>query len=186
MWLPSAPMQFPTLIAREVLNRRIAELAVEVATAFPDELPCIVAVLEGARKFANALCQRLPGKPGYHTICASSYGPGTVSFGKVELLAPGELPVRDREVLLIEDIVDTGHTAQRLRAHLDDLGAARVHLITLLSKPWRREVEVKLDWVGFEIPNEFVIGFGMDIDGRYRELDHIAVFKESSAVVEGS
>jgi hypoxanthine phosphoribosyltransferase len=180
------PMQFPTLIAREVLNRRIAELAVEIATAFPEELPCLVAVLEGARKFADALCQRLPGKPGYHTICASSYGPGTISVGKVELLAPDELPVRGREVLLIEDIVDTGHTAERLYAHLEDLGAKKIHLVTLLSKPTRRQVDVELDWVGFEIPDQFVVGFGMDVDGRYRDLDHIAVYRESTAVVEGS
>ncbi len=179
-------MQFPTLIARDVLSRRIAELAVDLATAFPDEPPCIVAVLEGARKFADELCRRLPGKPGYHYIHASSYGPGTVSFGKVELLAPNELPVRDRVVLLIEDIVDTGHTACRLRAHLMALGAREVRIITLLTKESRREVEVKLDWVGFEIPNEFVIGFGMDVRGRYRDLDHVAVYRESSAMVEGS
>lgn len=179
-------MQFPTLIARDVLNRRIAELAVEVAMAFPDEPPCLVAVLEGARKFADELCRRLPGKPGYHSISASSYGPGTVSLGKVDLLAPGELPVRDRVVLLIEDIVDTGHTAQRLVAHLEELGAREIRLITLLSKHSRRQVDVKLDWVGFEIPDEFVIGFGMDANGRYRDLDHIAVYRESSAVVEGT
>jgi len=179
-------MQFPTLIAREVLNRRIAELAVEVGTAFPDRPPCLVTVLEGARRFADELCRRLPGKPGYHSICASSYGPGTVSFGKVELLAPDELPVRNRLVLLIEDIVDTGHTAQRLYSHLEDMGAEEIRLITLLSKPSRREVDVKLDWVGFEIPNEFVIGFGMDVDGKYRELDHVAVYKERNAMVEGS
>ena len=179
-------MQLPTLIARDVLTRRIAELAVEVGTAFPDEPPCLVAVLEGARRFADELCRRLPGKPAYHSISASSYGPGTASSGKVELLARDELPVHNRVVLLIEDIVDTGHTAQRLYAHLEDLGAKETRLITLLSKPSRREVDVKLDWVGFEIPDEFVIGFGMDVDGRYRELDHIAVYNESRAMVEGS
>lgn len=179
-------MQFPTLIAREVLNRRIAELAVQVGTAFPDEPPCLVAVLEGARRFADELCRRLPGKPSYHGICASSYGSRTLSSGDVDLVTPDELPVQDRVVLLIEDIVDSGRTARRLCDHLEALGAREVRVITLLSKQSRREVDVELDWVGFEIPNEFVIGFGMDINGKYRDLDHVAVYRESSATVEGS
>ena len=172
-------MQFPTLIARDVLNRRIAELAVELGTAFVDEPPCLVVVLEGARTFANQLCRRLPGKPEYHSIQASSYGSGTVSSGKVELVAAKQLPVKDRVVLLIEDIVDTGHTATKLRDHLLELGAREVEIVTLLSKPSRRVVDVELRWVGFEIPDEFVIGFGMDADGKYRELDHIAVYNEA-------
>lgn len=172
-------MQFPTLIARDVLNRRIAELAVELGTAFADEPPCLVVVLEGARTFANQLCQRLPGKPSYHGIQAKSYRSGTVSSGKVDILATEELPVRDRVVLLIEDIVDSGRTAAAIQAHLLQLGAREVRVITLLSKPSRRVVDVELGWVGFEIPDEFVIGFGMDANGRFRELDHIAVYREA-------
>jgi hypoxanthine phosphoribosyltransferase len=185
MWLPSrANMLFPTLIARDVLSRRIAELAVEVATTFPDEPPCLIAVLEGARTFATRLCRRLPGKPEFHGIRAKSYGSGTVSSGTVDIVASEELPVKDRIVLLIEDIVDSGRTAAALQAHLLELGAKEVRVITLLSKPSRRVVDVELEWVGFEIPDEFVIGFGMDANGRYRELDHIAVYKE--AMVEGT
>ena len=172
-------MQFPTLIPSDVLRRRIADLAVEIGTAFPAELPCMVAVLEGARTFADHLCRKLPGKPRHHGIRASSYGSGTVSSGRVELVATEELPVKDRVVLVIEDIVDTGRTAQKLREHLLGLGANEVKIVTLLSKPSRRVVDIELAWVGFEIPDEFVIGFGMDADGRYRELDHIAVYKQA-------
>ncbi|MHC4515924.1 MAG: phosphoribosyltransferase [Planctomycetota bacterium] len=172
-------MQFPTLIARDVLSRRIAELAVEVGTAFPDEPPCLVAVLEGARTFADQLCRRLPGKPEYHGIRARSYGAGTVSAGNVEICGTEKLPVAGRVVLLIEDIVDTGLTAQTLYAHLMDLGAREVWIVTLLNKPTRRVTDVDLRWVGFEIPDEFVIGFGLDINGRYRDLDHIAVYREA-------
>jgi hypoxanthine phosphoribosyltransferase len=174
-------MQFPTLIARDVLSRRIAELAVEVATAFPDEPPCLVVVLEGARTFATQLSRRLPGKPEFHGIRAKSYGAGTVSSGKVDIPATEEPPVKDRVVLLIEDIVDSGHTAAAIRAHLLKLGAREVRMITLLSKSARRVVDVEIEWVGFEIPDEFVIGFGMDANGRYRELDHIAVYHEAMA-----
>ena len=144
----------------------------------------MVAVLEGARTFADQLCRKLPGKPRHHGIRASSYGSGTVSSGRVEVVATEELPVKDRVVLVIEDIVDTGHTAQKLREHLMELGASEVKSVTLLSKPSRRVVHIELDWVGFEIPDEFVIGFGMDADGKYRELDHIAVYKQ--AMVEGA
>lgn len=168
---------FRTLIANDTILSRIRELAREVGEVFPDEPPCVISVIEGARTFARHLMPRLGWPVEVHEIRASSYGSGTTSSGEVQVTGPA-LPVADRHVLVIEDIVDTGHTIARLRDVFAAQGATRVDVITLLSKPSRREVDVSLEFVGFEIPNEFVIGFGMDFDGKFRELDRVAVYQE--------
>ena len=166
---------FRTLIEAETIERRIRELARDVAAAYPDQPPCVIAVIEGARVFASHLMRHLGWSTTVHEMRASSYGTGTTSSGDVRVSA-AVFPVRGQRVLLVEDIVDTGHTIARLRRVLDDQGVSAIEVVTLLSKPSRREVEVDLRFVGFEIPNEFVIGFGMDVAGRYRELDRVAIF----------
>ena len=168
---------FRTLIANDTILSRTRELARDLREAFPDEPPCMVSVVEGARVFVRHLMPNLGWPVEVHEIRASSYGGGTTSSGEVKVSGPS-LPVADRHVLLIEDIVDTGHTIAKLRDVFYAQGATRVDVITLLSKPSRREVDVSLEFVGFEIPNEFVIGFGMDFDGKYRELDRVAVYEE--------
>ncbi len=170
------PEAFRVLIDRPTLLQRIAELAREVRAAFPAEPPCLVAVMDGARVFATELARHLPGFPAAHAVRASSYGHGTQSSGQV-LLAASAIPVEGRPVVILEDIVDTGRTIDKLRTWLLAHGAVEVRVCTLLSKPSRRVVAVALDWVGFEIPDEFVIGFGMDVDGRYRDLPHVAVYR---------
>jgi hypoxanthine phosphoribosyltransferase len=168
---------FPVLIDQHALQRRIGAMAEELARDLPLRDTVFVAVLEGARIFAQALLGRLPGRPGFATVRVSSYGSGTVSSGKVQLVQDLETPVAGKTVVLIEDIVDTGRTVQFLAEHFRKGGAREVRVVTLLSKPSRRVVQAALDLVGFEIPDQFVIGFGMDADGKYRELPHIAVFE---------
>ena len=141
------------------------------------EPPCLVQVVEGARPFARLVQQGFVGQR-MHDVRAKSYE-GTVSTGEVqiEMLGGfGAMDVVDREVVLIEDIVDTGRTIEALRAHFLALGGRRVRVIALLSKPSRRVVDVQVEHIGFEIPDEFVIGFGMDLDERYRELPDIVVY----------
>jgi hypoxanthine phosphoribosyltransferase len=176
----AADHPFRVMIARELIARRIGELATAVA-ADHAEPPCLVAVLEGARTFATALQARLPGRPVLHEIRASSYGDGMRSSGMVRVLTGHDVPVQDRDVLLIEDIVDTGRTVAALREHLLAAGARSFRVATLLTKPAHRCVEVEMDYTGFEIPDEFVIGFGMDLAGRFRELRDVAVFDEAAA-----
>lgn len=168
------------MLAREQIQRRIRELATAIAGDHA-EPPCLIAVLEGARTFARALQVRLPGRPLMHEIRASSYGAGMRSSGTVRVLTGHDVPIAGREVLLVEDIVDTGRTVAALRDHLLAAGATGFRVATLLTKPAHRCVEVALDYTGFEIPDEFVIGFGMDLAGRYRELQDVAVFEESRA-----
>lgn len=170
---------FESLITRDRILRRTGELARSITTkhAGNGQL-CIVAVMEGARVFCRQLVPQLGVAIPVHEIRASSYL-GVRSTGEVALSSNSALDVRDREVLVVEDIVDTGRTVARLREHFLAAGARAVEVVTLLSKPSRREVDVELEWVGFEIDDHFVIGFGMDVDGRYRELPEIVIYDPS-------
>lgn len=177
---------FPTLIPAASLQQRIRELALEIGASYPDEPPCTVAVIEGARTFALHLARHLDTLGTVHEIRARSYGDGTVSSGTVQVVGGDDIAARGRQVLLVEDIVDTGRTVAKLREHFLERGATGFAVATLLTKPARRVVDVDLAFVGFEIPDEFVIGFGMDFAGRYRELDRIAIYDAEAAAAAGA
>jgi hypoxanthine phosphoribosyltransferase len=174
---------FRILFSRDQILRRTHE----IARAIQEDLravgasspPCLVAVIEGARPFARQLQQLLPGHLPVHEVRASSYGKGMHSSGTVAVTGADAVPAAGRHVLLLEDIVDTGRTIATLRRHFLGEGALSCRVATLLSKPSRRAVQVELDYVGFEIPDEFVLGFGMDLDGRYRELPDVVVYEAS-------
>jgi hypoxanthine phosphoribosyltransferase len=168
---------FRVLFAKNDILRRSHELVRDLKAIIKDSPPCLVQVIEGARPFARLVQQGLNGLA-VHDVRAKSYE-GTESTGEVKISMLGGLDreaVTGREVVLIEDIVDTGRTIAALREHFLGLGARSVRVITLLSKPSRRVVEVAVEHIGFEIPDEFVIGFGMDLDNRYRELSDIVVY----------
>ena len=166
---------FRVLIPHAEILRRSHELARALHAQLGSAPPLLIAVIEGARPFARLIQRALPGNLPVHEVRASSYR-GTESTGDVRIAA-GELAVGGRDVVLLEDIVDTGRTVSALRQHLLARGAASCRIAALLSKPSRRVVEVAIDHVGFEIPDEFVLGFGMDLDGRYRELPDIVVYE---------
>lgn len=172
---PASP-PFRVLFSHDQILRRTQELARAIAAATPDEPPLLVAVIEGARPFARLLQKFLPGQLPVHEVRASSYA-GTASTGTVAITVGGNLPVRGRHVLLLEDIVDTGRTIDALQRHFRGAGAKSCRVASLLSKPSRRVVPVAIDHLGFEIPDEFVIGFGMDLDGRYRDLPDVVVYE---------
>ena len=176
---------FRTLIDSETIASRISELARDVSDRYADVQPCTVAVIEGARVFSKALMRHLSWPVEVHEVRAGSYGDGMESSGSVAVTGGDSIDVNGRRLLLIEDIVDTGRTVARLREYFLGRGAVDVSVITLLSKPSRRVIEVELEFVGFEIPNEFVIGFGMDVAGNYRDLDRIAIYEETRALGGG-
>lgn len=169
---------FRILLSRDQILRRTHELARQIVADAGDGPLLLVVVIEGARTFARQLQKLLPGHLPLHEVRASSYGSGTKSSGTVTLTHGKDLPCRDRDVLLLEDIVDTGRTIAALREHFLAQGARSCRTATLLSKPSRRVVELELEYVGFEIPDEFVLGFGMDLDGRYRELPDVVVYEQ--------
>lgn len=167
---------FRVLISHDEILRRTHELARAIAQATGDEPPMLVAVIEGALPFARLLQRLLPGQLPVHEVRASSYGSGKTSSGEVKVTVGRDLGVRGRHVLLVEDIVDTGRTVHALQRHLLAAGAKSCRVAALLSKPSRRVVDVAIDHVGFLIPDEFVLGFGMDLAGRYRELPDVVVY----------
>lgn len=168
---------FRRLFANQDIVRRAAELGRDLRAALGEAPPCLVQVIEGARPFARLIQRAFPGQV-LHDVRAKSYQ-GTQSVGEVRVDLLGGLDaaaVAGREVVVLEDIVDTGRTVAALRRELLGLGATRVRVAALLSKPSRRVVEVEVEHVGFEIPDEFVIGFGMDLDERYRDLPDVVVY----------
>ncbi|MFO1052570.1 MAG: hypoxanthine phosphoribosyltransferase [Planctomycetota bacterium] len=172
---------FDVLLGRDRILRRVAELAGAIRARHRDPSRlCIVAVMEGARVFCRHLVPQLGTALRVHEIRAKSYL-GTSSSGTVSLSGADALDVRGKEVLLVEDIVDTGRTIARLREHMASAGAASVEVVTLLSKPSRREVQVQVEWIGFEIEDHFVIGFGLDFDGLYRELPEVVIYDPARA-----
>ncbi|MBL8731546.1 MAG: hypoxanthine phosphoribosyltransferase [Planctomycetes bacterium] len=170
------PPAFPILFSNDQILRRTKELARRIADDLRGAPPLLVAVIEGARPFARLVQQALPGHLPVHEVRASSYGSGTVSSGEVKITTGSDLPVAGQHVLLLEDIVDTGRTIAALQRHFLAKGALSCRVASLLSKPSRRVVAVTIDYCGFEIPDEFVLGFGMDLDGRYRELPDVVVY----------
>lgn len=177
---------FPVLIDSPTLQGRIQEMAGhlrhrEFAAGGEDAL--LLCVLEGALPFTRQLCRFLGrGGEDFDRIRLSSYGAGTESSGRVEIVDDmGEDP-RGRRVVVLEDIVDTGRTLHFLRHHLLSRGASAVEIYTLLDKPSRRVVDVPLERVGFEIPDHFVLGFGLDVAGQYRDLPYIGIYEEDLAL----
>lgn len=167
---------FRVLLSHDQILRRTHELARSIAAAARGEPMLLVAVIEGARPFARQLQKSLPFQLPLHEVRASSYGAGTTSAGVVEITGEPAVSCLDQNVLLLEDIVDTGRTVAALQRHFAAAGARSCRVATLLSKPSRRVDDVRLDYVGFEIPDVFVIGFGMDVAGRYRELPDVVVY----------
>jgi len=174
------PKGFPVLIDRPSLDFRIAEMARELLDAGEAD-PHLICVLDGGRTFADRICKAMGREAGaYDTIKLASYGAGTTSSGAVRIVKEMSLEVRGRRVVILEDIVDTGRTLAFLKRILLERGAASIEICTLLDKPSRRVVDVDVDLAGFEIPDVFVIGFGMDLNGRYRDLPYVGIYEEAS------
>jgi hypoxanthine phosphoribosyltransferase len=164
------PMITAAQIARRVhkLGQKISQLYADIDTPL-----VMVVILKGATVFAADLLRSLSIPAELEFVRASSYGAGTASSGKLRLAHMVEGPLVGRHVLLVEDIVDSGLTVSVIRRRIEKLGAASVRLAALLDRPARREVEVKIDFTGFVIPDRFVIGYGLDYAGLYRELPDI-------------
>lgn len=164
------------LISAESIRARTAELADAITRDYAGKPLCLLCVLKGAAPFTMALMQSLRGDIVLDFIRAQSYA-GTESTGTVELVYTPDAPLRGRDVLLVEDILDTGRTAAALRAWTEAQAPASIRICTLLDKAARREVAVQADYTGFAIDDHFVVGFGLDHDERYRELPDIRVLE---------
>lgn len=174
------------LIPQEELEKRVAELAAQIDRDYQGRDLICIGVLKGSVFFMVDLLKRLTVPIAVDFFQASSYGSGGAVRGEVRIRKDTDLPIHGRDVLLIEDIVDTGHTLRTILELLRLRGPRSVRLCALLDKASAREVEVPIDYRGFEIENLFVVGYGLDYDERYRNLPYIAVWEpeEPSASTE--
>jgi hypoxanthine phosphoribosyltransferase len=162
------------LVAPEELNRRVAELGAEVSRDYEGKDVLLLGILKGAVFFLSDLMRQLDIPAEVDFMAISSYGSATKSSGVVRILKDLDRPIEGRHVLIVEDIVDSGLTLRYLLGNLRGRNPQSLEVCALLSKREARLVEVPVRYVGFEIPNEFVVGYGLDYDERYRSLPYVA------------
>ncbi len=163
------------LIPASDLTARVGQLGQQIRGDYAGRTPMLVGVLKGAVVFLADLMRAIDAPCECDFIAVSSYGESTRSSGIVELTKDLSVPIEGRDVLIVEDIVDTGRTLAYLLRNLETRQPRSLRVCTLLDKASRREVPVSLDYVGFTIPDEFVVGYGLDFAGLYRNLPHLAV-----------
>jgi len=162
------------LLSAEQIQKRVADMAQEIRRDFPGDLH-VIAVLKGAFIFLSDLVRHMPGHVSLDFIAVSSYAKGTTSSGEVRMLKDLDTGLDGRNVLIVEDIVDTGLTLMYLQEILRARGPKSLRTACLLSKPSRRQVDVRVEYIGFTIEDRFVVGYGLDYAEKYRNLPHIAV-----------
>ena len=166
------------LISREEIAARVVELGQSISQEHGGGVPLLVGVLKGAAVFMADLIRAIPSPVAIDFMAVSSYGPATRSSGAVRLTADLSVSIEGRDVILIEDIVDSGRTIHYLRRNLETRHPRSLEVCTLLDKVERRQVEVTLDYVGFVIPDRFVVGYGFDLAGYYRGLPEIHALED--------
>lgn len=166
------------LIEETQLQTRIQELADQITADYTGEEDLLlICVLKGGYMFLADLSRALKRPHELDFMGISSYGSGTQSSGAVQIIMDLKQPINGRNILIIEDIIDSGHTLDYMRRTLLARNPASLRICSLLNKPSRREVDVPVEYIGFDIPDEFVVGYGLDFDELYRNLPFIAVLK---------
>lgn len=168
-----AEEKIEVMYSEEEVNARIRELGAQISADLKGEPVKLVCVLKGASFFACELAKRLTVPVYMDFMYVSSYGNGTESSGNVRITKDLDAPIEGENVLIVEDIIDSGHTLHYLSQEFRNRGAAKVMICTLLSKPDRREVDVPVDYFGYVIPDRFVVGYGLDYAQRYRNLPYV-------------
>ena len=174
-----------TLIDEETLRSRIVELGEEISADYAGRDLLLVGVLKGAVFFMSDLMRQLTVPCEIDFMAISSYGAATDSSGVVRILKDLDINIEARHVLVVEDIIDSGLTLSYLIRNLEAREPASLEVCALLTKPTRREIDVPVRYIGFEIPNRFVIGYGLDFAERYRNLPYVGVLSEE-LVQEGA
>ncbi|MGL4282774.1 hypoxanthine phosphoribosyltransferase [Eubacterium aggregans] len=165
------------LLTEETLSKRVREMGQQISRDFCGRSVLAVCILKGSVVFFSDLIRQIEGDVQIAFISAASYGAGAESSGDVKVTEIMEIPIDGRDVIIVEDIVDSGHTLARIRDAFDQKVASSVTICTLLDKPERREIPVGVDYSGFTIPNEFVVGYGLDYNQCYRNLPYVCILK---------
>lgn len=165
------------LVTEAELKARIAELGQTLAKEYEGKNPIFIGVLKGVVVFYADMVRAVPIECQFDFLAVSSYGAGTTSSGKLQMLKDVSCNPEGRHIIILEDILDTGLTLKAVAEHLQAMHPASLKICALLDKPERREVDISADYVGFTIPNEFVVGYGLDYNEKYRNLPFIGVLK---------
>ncbi|HLR21242.1 MAG TPA: hypoxanthine phosphoribosyltransferase [Tissierellaceae bacterium] len=168
------------LISSEEIRKRVEELGNQITEDYKDsdkEL-VVIGILKGAAIFMSELSQRIKLPITMDFMAVSSYGKSSISTGEVRIIKDLDFSVEGKDLLIVEDIVDTGLTLSYLTDSLKKRGANSVKIVTLLDKPERRNMKVHIDYLGFEVPDEFIVGYGLDYAEKYRNFPYVAALKE--------
>ena len=164
------------LFSEEQIRVRVKELGVQLTADYAGKVPVVVGLLNGVFPFIADLVRAMDLEMDVSFMQVASYHGGTESTGEVHILKDLDRSIQGRHLLVVEDIVDTGLTLHKVRNLLKDREPLSIKVCTLLDKPSRRKVEVPVHYVGFTIPDHFVIGYGLDLDGKYRNLPYVGVY----------
>lgn len=174
---------FETLLSAEQIKTRVKEMGAEITRDYAGKQPILIGILKGACIFLSDLMREIDLSVSLEFMAVSSYGKAQKSSGEVRIIKDLDVAVEGRDLIVVEDIVDTGLTLSYLLANLQSRGANSVKLVSLLDKPEPRIVkELKIDYSGFQVPNKFVIGYGLDAAERYRNLPFIAIVKNPALI----
>lgn len=165
------------LFTEQQLADKVAELGARITADYADKNPLVVSVLKGSYVFMADLTRKIDAPCNVDFMVVSSYGSGAKTTGEVQIIKDIGQKIDGRDLLIVEDILDSGLTLSYLMKVLKARGARSIRLCTLLSKPERHKVEVPIDYLGFEIPDEFVVGYGLDYAEKYRNLPYIGILK---------
>lgn len=166
------------LISEEEIIERCKQLGKQISQDYQGSTPILVALLKGSVPFLSELMKHIDIEMETEYMIVSSYGDSTQSSGEVKISKDLDRSIKDCDVLIVEDIVDTGRTLKAVKNLLISKGARSVKIVTLLDKKEHRVVDINVDYVGFDIPDEFVLGFGLDYEQKYRNLPYVGILKE--------
>ena len=170
------------LLDRQTIRNRVCEMGAQITQDYQGKTPHLVAILKGASIFHADLVRSIDLELTCDFMAVGSYGKLTESSGEVRILKDLDESPEGKDILLIEDIVDTGLTLQYLLQNLEARNPKSLKIAALLNKPARREIDVTVDYVGFDIPDEFVVGYGLDFSQRYRNLPDICILRPSRII----
>ncbi len=167
------------MLSEEQIGERVKQLAAQMDKLYNGRTPVVVCILKGSVLFFADLIRNMKTSLTIDFMSVSSYGSGTKSTGELKITKDLSTDIRDRDVLIVEDIIDSGNTLYKLKKLLTARGPSSVNIVTLLDKPQRREVPIEPEYTGFVIEDEFVIGYGLDYAEEYRNLPYVGVLKRS-------
>ena len=166
------------LVTEEEITLKVKEMGKQITEDYKDQDLMLIGILKGAVIFMSELAQKIELPVQMDFMAVSSYGKSSVSTGEVRIIKDLDFSVEGRNLLIIEDIIDTGYTLSYLIDNLKKRGAKSVKVCTLLDKPERRKADIHVDYLGFIVPDEFIVGYGLDYAEQYRNLPYVAALKE--------